>query len=57
VDERYFGRRGRGEGDSRKDALAVDQHNALRPLPALGFPDFEPPLFAGKKLASIEDSS
>jgi hypothetical protein len=42
---------------SQRKTLAIDHHHALCSLSPLGLSDRWPPFFAGKKLASMNDSS
>ena len=42
---------------SQRKTLAIDHHHALCSFSPLGFPDRWTPFFAGKKLASMNDSS
>ena len=55
--KRYFRWRGRFKDASQRNTLAIDHHHALCSLSLLGFPDCWTPFFAGKKLASMNDSS
>jgi hypothetical protein len=60
--ERLFGKpdlcwRSRVGMASQRNTLAIDHHHALGSFSPFGFPDRWPPFFAGKKLASMNDSS
>ena len=48
---------GRGEQNSQRYTLAIDQYHGFRALAALRFADCEAPFFAGKKVASQKVSS
>jgi site-specific DNA recombinase len=52
----HFPRGGRIQVDSQRNTLAVDHHHPLCAFPALGFPDSQPPFFAGAKLPSAKAS-
>jgi hypothetical protein len=60
--ERLFGKpdlcwRSRVGMASQRKTLAIDHHHALCSLSPLGLPDRWAPFFAGKKVASMNDSS
>src|SRR3990172_7798211 len=55
--QRHFVRRGRGEQNSQRYTLAIDQYHGFRALAALRFADREAPFFAGKNVASKKVSS
>ena len=57
LDQLHFRRRGRRQGASQRNTLAIDHHHPLRTFTPLGFPDAQPPFFAGAKLPSAKVSS
>lgn len=52
----YLMWRGRVQGHSQRNTLAVCHHHELRTLATLGFADFGPPFLAATKLPSIKHS-
>lgn len=52
----YLMWRGRVQGHSQRNALAVCHHHKIRTLAPLGFADLRAPFFAGIKLPSIKHS-
>jgi len=55
--EFHFRRRGRCDGNSQRNTLAVCHHHALRALAPPGFPDVWAPFFAEANVASMNASS